>query len=61
MENKIHRMAARAVMAIMAGKGLHASELSELIHLLKHAAHQVREDVKEMQPKDEDDNRGGRR
>src|SRR5712672_4117510 len=48
MEDKIHKMAARAVMAVMLGKGLYGSEMAELIHLLKHAAHHVKEDVKEM-------------
>jgi phage gpG-like protein len=61
VEDKIHKMAARAVMAVMLGKGLHSSEMAELIHLLKHAAHQVKEDVKEMIPKDENDDRRRRR
>jgi hypothetical protein len=41
MEDKIHKMAARAVVAVMMGKGLASAEMRELIHLLKHAAHQV--------------------
>jgi len=32
-------MAARAVMAIVEGKGLHATEIGELIHLLRHVGH----------------------
>ena len=43
MEVKIHAMAARAVMAVLAGRGLHSSELSELIHLLRHVGHAVKE------------------
>jgi phage gpG-like protein len=43
MEDKIHKMAARAVMAVMLGKGLHGSEMAELIHLLKHVGHAVGE------------------
>ena len=39
MEGKIHKMVARAVRAMMAGKRLHATELGELIDLLCHAAH----------------------
>src|SRR6267378_1853116 len=39
MEPKIYKMAERAMMAVMLGKGLYA----ELIHLLKHAAHHVKE------------------
>src|ERR1019366_3884946 len=31
MEPKIHALAARAVMAVLAGRGLHSSELGELI------------------------------
>src|SRR6267154_6377660 len=30
VEDKIHKMAARAVMAVMLGKGLHSSEMAEL-------------------------------
>jgi phage gpG-like protein len=43
MEPKIHAMAARAVMAVMAGRGLHSSEFGELIHLLRHVGHAVKE------------------
>ncbi len=43
MEVKIHAMAARAVMAVLAGRGLHSSELGELIHLLRHVGHAVKE------------------
>jgi phage gpG-like protein len=43
MEDKIHKMAARAVMAVMMGKGLHGSEMAELIHLLKHVGHALKE------------------
>jgi phage gpG-like protein len=60
MEPKIYKMAERAVVAVMLGRGLYGSEMAELIHLLKHAAHHVKEDVKEMMPKDEDENNKGR-
>jgi hypothetical protein len=54
MEEKIHKMAARAVVACLEGRGLHSSEMAELFHLLKHAFHQVKEDVEEMlTPEDE--------
>jgi phage gpG-like protein len=43
MEPQIHAMAARAVMAVMAGRGLHSSELGELIHLLRHVGHAMKE------------------
>jgi phage gpG-like protein len=48
MEDKIHKMAARAVMAVMLGKGLHSSEMAELLHLLhtiRHVGHAVGEAV----------------
>jgi phage gpG-like protein len=57
MEEKIHKMAARAVVACIAGRGLHSSEMAELLHLLKHVAHHVKEDVKEMMPDDENKDR----
>src|ERR1700730_2629559 len=48
IEDKIHKMAARAVMAVMLGKGLHSSEMAEMIHLLhtiRHVGHAVGEAV----------------
>jgi hypothetical protein len=42
MGPKIEKMAARAVMAAMRGEGLHGSE-AELIHLLKHVGHALKE------------------
>jgi hypothetical protein len=39
MEPKIHKMAARAVMAVMMSKGLASAEMRELIHLLHHVGH----------------------
>jgi hypothetical protein len=60
MEPKIYKMAERAVVAVMLGKGLYGSEMAELIHLLKHAAHHVKEDVKEM-TKDDGENKGRHR
>jgi phage gpG-like protein len=60
MEDKIHKMAARAVMAVMLGQGLHSVEMRELLHLLHRAAHHVKEDIEEMLPKDEDKNNKGR-
>jgi phage gpG-like protein len=43
MEPLIHAMAAKAVMAVLAGRGLHSAELGELIHLLRHVGHAVGE------------------
>jgi hypothetical protein len=51
MEGKIHKMVARA---IMAGKRLHATELGELIDLLRHAAHAEGEMLKDLMPRDDD-------
>jgi phage gpG-like protein len=61
MGDKIHRMAARAVMAVMLGQGLHSVEMRELLHFLKHAAHRFKEDVEGMMPEDEDENKGRHR
>jgi hypothetical protein len=36
-------MAAKAVVAVMAGRGLHSSEMMELLHLLKHVGHELKE------------------
>ena len=57
MEDKIHKMAGRAVMAVLAGRGLHGSEMAELIHLLKHVAHEVKETAKEIFSDDEGEKR----
>ncbi len=54
MEQKIYKMAARAVMAVLRGQGLHGSEMAELLHLLKHVFHEVKETVKDaLEPHDE--------
>jgi phage gpG-like protein len=48
MGPKIEKMAARAVIATMAGRGLHSAEMRELLHvlhLLKEVAHKVKEDI----------------
>jgi len=52
MEDKIHAMAAKAVVAVILGKGLHSSELGELLHLLKHVAHEVKETFEEATGED---------
>jgi hypothetical protein len=38
-------MAHKAVVAVLLGKGLHSSEMGELLHLLKHIGHHVKEAV----------------
>jgi hypothetical protein len=46
MEPKIHALFERAVLACVLGKGLHSSEMAELLHFLhmvKHAGHAVGE------------------
>jgi hypothetical protein len=46
MEDKIHKMAERAVVSVMLGKGLASAEMRELLHLLhaiRHAGHAVGE------------------
>ena len=63
MEEKIHKMAARAVMAVMADRGLHGSEMAELLHLLRHVAHEVKAAAEDLfePPKDNEDARSRRR
>jgi hypothetical protein len=57
-EAKIYRMAGKAVHAVMLGKGLHGSEMAELIHLLKHVGHAVGEAVdKFLDGPDDQENR----
>jgi phage gpG-like protein len=56
MEPLIHAMAAKAVMAVMAGRGLHSSELGELIHLLRHAGHALKEAADTLLEPDDDNN-----
>ncbi len=58
MEPEIHAMAAKAAVAVMMGEGLHSAEMRELLHLLKHVAHEVKETVTEMT---KDDTEGQRR
>jgi phage gpG-like protein len=44
-EELIHKMAAKAVHAVIRGEGLHGSEMLELLHFLKHVGHEVGEAV----------------
>jgi hypothetical protein len=46
-EERIHKMAERAVVAVLLGRGLHSQEMAELIHLLRHVYHHVKETVEE--------------
>jgi hypothetical protein len=61
MGETIHKMAARAVMAVILGRGLHSSEMLELLHLLKHVGHAVKEAAETFVEGPEDDNRSKRR
>jgi hypothetical protein len=48
VEDRIHKMAARATIAVLAGRGLHSSEfgeLLELLHMVKDAAEYTKEQV----------------
>jgi phage gpG-like protein len=58
MEEKIHRMAERAVIAVLEGRGLHSAEMRELLHLLGRAYHNVKEAVEDAL---EDPDEKGRR
>jgi phage gpG-like protein len=53
MEAKIHKMAGRAVMAVLAGKGLNSGELRELLHLLRELKHVAKEAWETFAPEDE--------
>jgi hypothetical protein len=65
MEERIHKMAARAVMAVLAGGGLHSSEfgeLLELLHMLKDAGEFAKEQlVDPILHGNEDNNQEGHR
>lgn len=64
MEDKIHRMAARAAVAAMMGHGLASAEmreLLELLHLVKEMAHQVKEDLVDPVFEGDDKQHGQRR
>jgi phage gpG-like protein len=61
MEPKIHKMAGHAVMSVMGGSGLHGLGTADLIHLFRHVGHELKEDVEEILPKNEDENRGRQR
>jgi phage gpG-like protein len=58
-EAKIHAMAAKAVHAVMAGKGLRSAELAELLHLLKHIGRSAKESTERLfeDPNDEKEKR----
>jgi hypothetical protein len=45
VEDKIYKMAARATIAVLEGRGLHGSEFLELMHLLKDAGEYVKEQL----------------
>ena len=57
MEERVHKMAERAVVAVLMGRGLHSVEMRELLHLLRHVYHHVKEAVEEAldDPYNEDD------
>jgi phage gpG-like protein len=59
MEDRIHKMAERAVIAVLEGRGLHSAEMRELLHLLGLAYHNVKEAVETIT--DEHDENGKRR
>jgi hypothetical protein len=58
MGPEIEKMAARAVRAVLAGRGLHSAEMHELLHVLhiaKDVAHKVKEDLVDPLLEGEDD------
>jgi phage gpG-like protein len=56
MEDKIHRMAAKAVKAVIRGEGMGGSEMRELLHILKHAAHDLKGLAEKVLEEDEGEN-----
>jgi hypothetical protein len=64
VEDRIHRMAARATIAVLEGRGLHSSEFSELLellHMLKDAAEYTKEQLVDPILHGNDENEGSRR
>jgi phage gpG-like protein len=61
MEPKIYKMAERAVVAVMLGKGLASAEMRELIHLLRHVGHAVGEAMDTVLDGPDDNNGRNRR
>lgn len=61
MEPLIHAMAAKATMAVLAGRGLHSAEMRELLHLLRHVGHAAKEAAETFVEGPEDENGRKRR
>jgi hypothetical protein len=55
MEEKIHKMAAKAVMAVLAGGGINSAEMRELLHLLHVVKHAAKEAWETFGPEDENE------
>jgi hypothetical protein len=64
VEDRIHTMAARATIAVLAGRGLHSSEFGELLevlHLLKDAAEHVKHELVDPLLEGNEENEGRHR
>jgi hypothetical protein len=61
MEGQIHKMAAKAVHSVLRGEGLHSAEMRELIHLLRHVGHELKEMADDLLEGPNDGNKGKRR
>jgi hypothetical protein len=59
MRPEIEKMAARAVLAVIAGRGLHSAEVRELLHLLHLIKDTAKEAAENLRPEEEP--RGHRR
>jgi hypothetical protein len=53
-EDRIHRLAGAATVAALSGHGRHASELSEMLHLLREAGHELKELAEDLLGGDDD-------
>jgi hypothetical protein len=58
-EDKIHRLAAAATVGALSGYGHNARDVRELMHLLKHAGHMIKESLEDLF-EDPDDKPGHR-
>jgi len=61
MEDKIYKMAGRAVVAALLGKGLASAEMRELLHLLHHVGHAAGEAMDKALEGPGDENKGRHR
>jgi hypothetical protein len=52
-EDRIRRLVGTSVVAVLSGHGRHASELGELLRLLREAGHEIKEQIEDLFDDDE--------